>query len=186
MEKTEKKNFTTLDIYLSAFLALLGVRPELKLNNGKVIFSFPASEDLFKLMMNFNSNVNVPVSDFTTMVKTLRGQMLTMRNGNRSNQLKNYEKDNVMAKKNKNKIGEKFVALPKSLLLSKVFISLSSNAKIAFIYFKYDIKNGHETEVILTFNQAKKYGVCKSPSTFDLIKKELVAKGFLDPLGGGA
>ena len=83
MEKTEKKNFTTLDIYLSAFLTLFGIHPELKLNNGKVIFSFPANEDLYKLMLNFNSNVNVPVTDFVTTVKTLRGQMLSMRNSKR-------------------------------------------------------------------------------------------------------
>ena len=72
-------NFETMDIYLSAFLSLFGVQPELKLNHNKVIFSFPATEDLYQLMMNYNSNVNVPVSDFTTTVKTLRGQMLSMR-----------------------------------------------------------------------------------------------------------
>tara|TARA_B100000315_G_C14436315_1_gene522589 strand:- start:169 stop:411 length:243 start_codon:yes stop_codon:yes gene_type:complete len=77
MEK--QKNFTTMDIYLTAFLSQFGIQPELKLNNGKVIFSFPLSEDLFKLMMNFNSNVNVPVTDFVTLVKTLRGQMLSMK-----------------------------------------------------------------------------------------------------------
>lgn len=81
MEK--HKDFTTLDIYLSAFLSQFGIQPSLKLNNGKVVFSFPATEDLFKLMMNFNSNVNVPVTDFVTLVKTLRGQMLTMRQSTR-------------------------------------------------------------------------------------------------------
>lgn len=81
--KKQEKVFTTLDIYLSSFLSLFGVQPELKLNNGKVVFSFPASDDLFKLMMNFNSNVNIPVTDFVTLVKTLRGQMLTMRQSSR-------------------------------------------------------------------------------------------------------
>ena len=81
MTQIEKKIFTTLDIYLSSFLSLFGVQPNLKLNNGKVIFSFPASDDLYTLMSNYNSNVKGPVTDFTTMVKTLRGQMLTMKNG---------------------------------------------------------------------------------------------------------
>ena len=76
-------SFETMDIYLSAFLSLSGLQPALKLNRGKVIFSFPASEDLYQLMMNFNSNVNVPVSDFTTIVKTLRGKMLSMRERDR-------------------------------------------------------------------------------------------------------
>lgn len=78
MEK--KMNFKTMDIYLSSFLSLSGQPPNLKVNHGKVIFSFPASDDLYKLMMNFNSNVSVPVTDFVTLIKTLRGQMLTMRN----------------------------------------------------------------------------------------------------------
>ena len=75
----QKTTFTTMDIYLSAFLSLSGVQPELQLNQSKVIFAFPANDDLYKLMMNYNSNVSVPVTDFVTLVKTLRGQMLTMR-----------------------------------------------------------------------------------------------------------
>ena len=77
MEKEMK--FETMDLYLSAFLSLSGQPPRLKINHGKVIFSFPASNDIYKLMTNFNSNVNVPVTDFVTTVKTLRGQMLSMR-----------------------------------------------------------------------------------------------------------
>jgi len=53
-----------------------------------------------------------------------------------------------------------------------------------FIFFK-DIKSGHQVSVILTFPQAKEYGVCQSPSTFNVIKKELVEKGFLDPFEPG-
>lgn len=71
------------------------------------------------------------------------------------------------------------------LLDSDAFQSLSSTAKIAFMYFRRDMKNGHQTEVVLTFPQAKKYGVCCSPSTFDRIKRELVEKGFLDPFEPG-
>jgi len=71
------------------------------------------------------------------------------------------------------------------LLDSAVFQSLSSIAKVAFMYFRRDKKNGYQTEVVLTFPQAKKYGVCGSPSTFDRIKRELVEKGFMDPLEPG-
>tara|TARA_B100002003_G_scaffold251579_1_gene295991 strand:+ start:1801 stop:2046 length:246 start_codon:yes stop_codon:yes gene_type:complete len=81
MEK--QKDFTTMDIYLSAFLSQFGIQPELKLKNGKVIFSFPHDDDLYKLLMNYNCNVNVPVADFVTTIKTLRGQMLTMRGASR-------------------------------------------------------------------------------------------------------
>jgi hypothetical protein len=89
----------------------------------------------------------------------------------------------------RNKKGPKieggFVAMEHRRLDSDVFQSLRSTAKIAFMYFRRDMKNGHQTKVILTLSQAKKYGVCSSPSTFDKIKRELVGKGFLDPLEPG-
>jgi Domain of unknown function (DUF5659) len=79
MIKAEERLFTTLDIYHAAFLSLNRIPPTLELRNGRVVFTFPASDKLYKLTMNFNSNVNVPVADFVTMIKTLRGQMLSMR-----------------------------------------------------------------------------------------------------------
>ena len=79
MAKTEQRLFTTLDIYLASFLSLNGISPTLQLSNGRVVFVFTATDDLYKLTMDFNSNVHVPVADFVTMVKTLRGQMLTMK-----------------------------------------------------------------------------------------------------------
>lgn len=79
MVRTEQRLFTTLDIYLASFFKLNNIPPTLELKNGRVVFTFPATDHLYKLTMDFNSNVNVPVADFVTMVKTLRGQMLTMR-----------------------------------------------------------------------------------------------------------
>jgi hypothetical protein len=79
MTKAEQRLFTTLDIYHAAFLSLNRIPPTLELRNGRVVFIFPACDELYKLTMNFNSNVNVPVADFVTMIKTLRGQMLSMR-----------------------------------------------------------------------------------------------------------
>lgn len=79
MTKTEQKSWQTLDLYLASFLNLSGVFPKLELNNGRVVFAFPVNDDLYRLIVNYNSNVNVPVTDFVTTVKTLRGQMLTMR-----------------------------------------------------------------------------------------------------------
>jgi len=73
------KTFQTLDLYISAYLSLCGIRPELQVKNGKVIFIFPQSDDLYQLISNYNANVTVPVADFTTAVKMLRGQMLTIR-----------------------------------------------------------------------------------------------------------
>lgn len=79
MAETKKRTLQTLDLYLSAYLSLCGISPSLEINNGRVVFVFSATDDLYKLMTNYNSNVNVPVTDFVTAVKALRGQMLTMR-----------------------------------------------------------------------------------------------------------
>ena len=86
-----------------------------------------------------------------------------------------------MAKKKGNKIGGQFVALSHNLLLSKAYMSLSSSEKVMLNYFLIDRKHFDQTQVILTFEQAKKYKVCHSPSTFLKSKKGLVNKGFIDP-----
>ena len=73
------KVFSTLDIYLASFLSLHNLEPILEDRNGKIIFIFIASDDLYQLINQFNSNEFVPVNDFITRVKTLRGKMLTAR-----------------------------------------------------------------------------------------------------------
>jgi hypothetical protein len=90
-----------------------------------------------------------------------------------------------MAKKKKQKIGGQFVPLRYELLNSLVFQGLSNGSKVGLIYFYKDKKNGHQENVVLTFPQAKSYGVCQSSTTFNSIKKELVEKGFLDPFEPG-
>ncbi len=86
-----------------------------------------------------------------------------------------------MAKRNKRqKIGGQFVPLQHILLDSLAYKSLGNGSKVGLVYFYKDRKSSHQETLILTFPQAKKYGVCKSATTFDSIKKELVEKGFLD------
>jgi hypothetical protein len=91
-----------------------------------------------------------------------------------------------MAKKYRGKkIEGQFVPLQHTLLDSLAFQSLSNGSKVALVYFHKDIKNGHQETLILTFPQANNYGVCKSPTTFNSIKQELVEKGLLDPFKPG-
>jgi len=77
----EKKIFSSLDIYIASFLNLNGLEPSLETRNGKVIFTFEVTDKLYRLMNLYNSNENVPVADFVTTVKTLRGKMLTIKEG---------------------------------------------------------------------------------------------------------
>jgi hypothetical protein len=79
MAKT--KTFGTLDIYLASFLSLHGQDVILELQNGKVVFTFESTDNLYRLMNQFNSNEEIPVLDYTTAIKTLRGKMLTAKEG---------------------------------------------------------------------------------------------------------
>jgi hypothetical protein len=96
MARTEQRLFTTLDIYLAGFLALNGISPKLEVRNARVVFTFEANDQLYRLMNLFNGNVNVPVADFVTIVKTLRGKMLTVKEsigGNGKGARNGYPKD---------------------------------------------------------------------------------------------
>ncbi len=74
------RNFETLDLYLTSFLSFHDCKPQLKINNsGRVIFCFPDSENLYTLLRDYNSNEPVPVMDFVTELKNLRGRMMQLR-----------------------------------------------------------------------------------------------------------
>ena len=77
MEKT--KQLELIDLYIAAFLTLHGIQPRLTLKNGKVIFVFDTLDEVYRLMATFNSNEDVPCLDMITAIKTLRGQMLTLK-----------------------------------------------------------------------------------------------------------
>ena len=79
MAKT--KTFSTLDIYLASFLSLHDQSVILELQNGKVVFTFESTDTLYHLMNDFNSNLEIPVLDYTTKIKSLRGKMLTKKEG---------------------------------------------------------------------------------------------------------
>ena len=82
---SETRTIDLLDIYLSSFLSLHGIEPELELKGGKVVFTFPATDRVYRLMNLFNQNTEVRVADFVTSVKTLRGQMLSAKDSTKGN-----------------------------------------------------------------------------------------------------
>lgn len=87
-----QKYLSILDIYLSAFLSFHGIEPTLENRNGKIVFLFDNSDELYRLIDRFNSDEEVPVNSFATQVKTLKGKLLTekgrgnggLRNGHHS------------------------------------------------------------------------------------------------------
>jgi hypothetical protein len=73
------KELELIDLYISAFLVLHGIHPRLNLKNGKVVFVFDSTDEVYRLMTDYNSNQDVPCLDMITAIKTLRGQMLTLK-----------------------------------------------------------------------------------------------------------
>jgi hypothetical protein len=72
-----QKNWTTLDINLAAYLDYRGIPISLENLNGRIIFTAPQSDELYKLTSAFNSNDPVPILDFVTTLKILKSRMLS-------------------------------------------------------------------------------------------------------------
>ncbi len=73
----KEKKFSTPDVNLAAFLLFNGITPELeKLPTGKVIFYFPATDELYEVLERYNRNCSVPVGTFVACLKAMRGKML--------------------------------------------------------------------------------------------------------------
>ncbi len=70
--------FSTLDVHLAAFLELHGISSNLERQGHRVVFTFQDSE-ANDLINAFNRNVLVPVADFVSTLKGLRGRMYQVR-----------------------------------------------------------------------------------------------------------
>ncbi len=83
----EERVFRTSDVYLASALATLtNLRPTLELNrDGRVLFCFPGSEDLFDGLDSYNAGTAAPLTEYAATLKRLRGEMLSVKytNGGR-------------------------------------------------------------------------------------------------------
>lgn len=70
-----EKRFTVIDVHLAAFLELHGISAEMINQNGHIIFSFPASDDFFRLANEFNQNKLL--QDFTVSLKQIKARMFS-------------------------------------------------------------------------------------------------------------
>ena len=76
------EEFTTLDVYLSAFLSINGLAPKLKRPSGdKVIFAFDKTPRLQEVIKRFYADEKISVFSFVRAVKDLRAEMHDMRGG---------------------------------------------------------------------------------------------------------
>jgi hypothetical protein len=79
---SELRTFETPDLYLTAAISLLmKTEPSYKVLNGKTFFSFPATDDLYRAMSEYNAGVKINAMEFSSVVKRLRGEAITRRSG---------------------------------------------------------------------------------------------------------
>ena len=74
--------FTTLDLYLAAFLSMKGSEPTLEKQGTRVVFRFPSGPNISALVDQYNlENPQIRILDYVYSVKKIRGRMLNVRGG---------------------------------------------------------------------------------------------------------
>ncbi len=76
----KQKDFETADLYLSsAIVILLNLQPTFKVENGRTLFVFPISDDLYKAMNAYNSGIAINAYEYAQMIKRLKAEMYMRR-----------------------------------------------------------------------------------------------------------
>jgi hypothetical protein len=74
------KEFLTHDVYLaSGLVLLLAIVPRYQVQNGRTVFVFPASDDLYRALNDFNAGALLNAIEYSQVIKRLRGEMLSRR-----------------------------------------------------------------------------------------------------------
>jgi hypothetical protein len=74
-----KEKIPIFDIHTASFLELKHISPELTLEGTRVVFEFNSSEEVYKLLKEYQSNPSVPLLDYVSVLRRLRSKMLSMR-----------------------------------------------------------------------------------------------------------
>jgi hypothetical protein len=76
----EQKEFVTPDLYLSSAISiLLNLQPTFKVENGRTLFCFPVSDDLYKAMSAYNNGMPLSAYEYAEKIKRLRAEMIMRR-----------------------------------------------------------------------------------------------------------
>ena len=83
-----QKLFETTDLYLVAAISIFSnTTPEFKFVNHKVIFAFPADDDIYRAVAQFNSGDLINVFEFTQRIKRFRAEMFTLKSQGQKNEI---------------------------------------------------------------------------------------------------
>lgn len=78
----KQKEFISADLYLaSAISFLLNTQPNFKVENGRTLFVFPISDELYKAMNAYNNGTPINAYEYAQILRRLRAEMLIRRNG---------------------------------------------------------------------------------------------------------
>lgn len=81
MEHGITQTFETDDLYLtSAITTILKKPPGFKVINGRTIFIYPVSDELYKAISQYQSGVKLNAIELTLNIKKLRAEMLMKKN----------------------------------------------------------------------------------------------------------
>lgn len=78
-----ENNFATNDLFLASYFSYRGISPSLENRNGRVVFIFPQSDTLYRLLSAYSSGDSVPLSDYIDVYRTLKVRMFNARGGAR-------------------------------------------------------------------------------------------------------
>ena len=69
------------DIWLASYQKLKNNPPALTLQGTRVVFEFGATPEFYKIAAEYNSNPDIALLDFISVVRRLRAEMLMRRGG---------------------------------------------------------------------------------------------------------
>ncbi len=76
----KQKEFISADLYLASAISVLsGLQPTFKVENGRTLFVFPLSDDLYKAMNAYNNGGQINAIEYSQVLKRLRAEMLMRR-----------------------------------------------------------------------------------------------------------
>jgi len=77
MGKESRKDYRTLDVYISSWLILQGFNPTLINEGSKILFSFAPSKNLFEAITKYNSGATIEAAKFVLTIKNLKAQIFS-------------------------------------------------------------------------------------------------------------
>lgn len=77
----KQKEFITADVYLSSAIAIfLNTQPNFRVENGRTLFVFPISNDLYEAMNAYNNGTPINICEYVETLKKMRAEMVMRRN----------------------------------------------------------------------------------------------------------